>query len=325
MSQFSFNGDLGWNNGTKTQEQKELLSFRGKLLNMRINYPLDFKIKLAQRRLENVIRNYGINNCYISFSGGKDSTVLSHIALSLGYKIEHVYSNTRLEYPECISFAKKWCKKNDIKLTFITPDILPQEIWKKYGYPMFSKGIAEVLERKRLGQNVNPKKIARIKKFLKYKDVNLSARCCYYLKKKPFHEWQKKSGKNVTIMGTRTEESIMRRLVWLRKGCIYETKRNQVVCSPIAFFTEEDIWNYARKFGIKFADIYYKGFKRNGCYCCGFGCHLAGENNFIKLKRLNPNLWKNVMDNWGFRKICKKCGVETGENIDLKKPQLVKI
>lgn len=310
-SKFSFEDkDTGWNKVKKTEKEKELLSARGKLLNMRLRYPLNLKIEFAKRRITHAIHEYGIGNCYISFSGGKDSTVLSHIALSLGYRLEHVYSNTRLEYPECIVFAKKWCKKNKVKLTIVTPEVLPYEIWKKHGYPMFSKTTAEILERLRLGYHVSPKKLNRVKKFLKYKNVKISAKCCLYLKKKPLKEWQKISGKKVAIMGMRVEESTARRLVWIRKGCMYHTKE-QVVINPISFFTEKDILAYAKKFHIKFADIYYKGLRRNGCYCCGFGSHLTGENNFVSLKRLNPNLWANVMNHWGYEKICRQCGIKT--------------
>jgi len=187
--------------------------------------------------------------------------------------------------------------------------VLPYEIWKKYGYPMFSKEVATILERVRTNNIVSPKKLKKVKRFLKYKDLKISARCCHYLKRKPMLEWQKRSGKKVAIMGTRAEESQIRRVVWVRKGCIYETK-NQVVVTPLIFFTEKDIWDYIKIFKIRLADIYYKGFKRNGCYCCGFGCHLTEDNNFVKLKKMNPALWANVMNHWGFRELCKQCGVK---------------
>lgn len=311
ISHFGFDDKLvDWNNPNKTQEQIELLQFRGRLLNQRMHYPLDYKIELAKRRIRSAVHQYGLNNCYVSFSGGKDSTVLSHLVLSLGYKLEHVFSNTRLEYPECIKFAKTWSEKNNVKLTTVMPDITPGEIWKQYGYPMFSKEVAEILERVRMHKNVNPKKIKKVNSFLKYKDVKLSSKCCYYLKKKPMMDWQKRSGKKVALMGVRAEESQMRRVVWVRKGCIYETK-NQVVVHPIVFFTDDDIWNYVKRFKIRLADIYYNGLKRNGCYCCGFGAHRNEDNNFVKLKKMNPALWKNVMNHWGFEKICKACGVKT--------------
>jgi 3'-phosphoadenosine 5'-phosphosulfate sulfotransferase (PAPS reductase)/FAD synthetase len=227
----------------------------------------------------------------------------------MGYKLEHVFSNTRLEYPDCVRFTNEWCKKNDVKLTMVVPEMKPYDIWKKYGYPMFSKEVSEILERTRNHKFVNPKKLKKVKGFLKYKKVKVSARCCYFLKKKPIKDWQKTSGKNVAIMGVRAEESQMRRTVWVRKGCVYETK-NQVVVHPLIFFTKKDIWDYIKKYRIRLADIYYNGMERNGCYCCGFGCHRAEENNFIKLKKFNPILWKNVMNHWGFEKICKKCDVE---------------
>lgn len=310
ISSFNFKDEeTGWNNPNKTKKQKELLTFRGNLLNTRMRYPLDYKIMLAKRRIKTAIQEYGKDNCYVSFSAGKDSTVLSHLVLSMGYKLEHVFSNTRLEYPDCVKFANEWCKRNKIKLTVVLPDIRPYKIWNKYGYPMFSKEISEILERMRNGRNIPPKKLKRVKGFLKYKNIKLSARCCHYLKKKPMIEWQKRSGKRVAIMGVRAQESQIRRVVWVRKGCIYETKK-QVVVHPMIFFTDNDIWEYAKRFKIKFADIYYNGLERNGCFCCGFGCHLTDENNFMKLKRLNPALWASVMNHWGFGKICKQCDVK---------------
>ena len=77
------------------------------------------------------------------------------------------------------------------------------------------------------------------------------------------------------------------------------------------FFTEKDIWKYAKVHNIRFADIYYPPFNmnRNGCYCCGFGCHIANENNFQILQRCYPRLFENIMDKWGFKEICKQCNV----------------
>lgn len=304
--------DINWNSPNKTKKQKELLRARGKILNMRQNYPLDLKIKMAQTRIRAVMNKYGVNNCYVAFSGGKDSTVLSHMITKMGYKPEHVYSNTRLEYPECLKFSKEWCRKKRVKLTFVMPDKMPFEVWKKHGYPMFSKEIADILERIRRKQSVSNKKMKKVKSYLKYKNLNISSKCCYYLKKKPMKDWQKKSGKKVAFMGIRAKESQMRRTVWVRKGCIYETP-TQVVCHPMIFFTKDDIEKYAKRYRIKFADIYYKGFERNGCYSCGFGCHLAKEgehNNFTLLKEYNPSLWENVMKKWGYRNMCKKCDIK---------------
>lgn len=85
-----------------------------------------------------------------------------------------------------------------------------------------------------------------------------------------------------------------------------------MVIHPIIYFESEDIHKYVKKYKIKFADFYYEpyNFERNECFCCGFGCHGAEENNFIKLKRMNPPLCKAVTNDWGYGKICKRCGVD---------------
>lgn len=41
--------------------------------------PLEIKIKMTQRRIRDWVKKYGEDGVYVSFSGGKDSTVLLHI------------------------------------------------------------------------------------------------------------------------------------------------------------------------------------------------------------------------------------------------------
>ena len=67
--------------------------------------PLDLKIARTQQRIREWVRRYGVNGVYISFFGGKDSTVLLHIAREMYPEIEAVFVNTGLEYPEIQKFA----------------------------------------------------------------------------------------------------------------------------------------------------------------------------------------------------------------------------
>ena len=41
--------------------------------------PLDIKIQVTKQRIKEWVEYYGENNVYVSFSGGKDSTVLISI------------------------------------------------------------------------------------------------------------------------------------------------------------------------------------------------------------------------------------------------------
>ena len=59
-------------------KKKDSNMYSSDLLKQRQNYPLDIKIKMTERRIREWYNtNHG--NVYISFSGGKDSTVLLHI------------------------------------------------------------------------------------------------------------------------------------------------------------------------------------------------------------------------------------------------------
>lgn len=67
--------------------------------------PLDVKIRKTQQRIREWVEFYGQENVYVSFSGGKDSTVLLHIARHMYPDIKAIFVNTGLEYPEIVEFV----------------------------------------------------------------------------------------------------------------------------------------------------------------------------------------------------------------------------
>lgn len=101
-------------------------------------YPLDLKEKKTQLRIREWVDYYGVENCAVSFSGGKDSTVLLHIVRELYPDIEAVFCNTGLEYPEIQKFAKSF---NNV--TVLTPKMNFKDVVTKYGYPFISKEVAQ--------------------------------------------------------------------------------------------------------------------------------------------------------------------------------------
>ena len=67
--------------------------------------PLELKIKMTQRRIRDWVKEYGEDGVYVSFSGGKDSTVLLHIVREMYPDTEAVFVNTGLEYPKYRSLS----------------------------------------------------------------------------------------------------------------------------------------------------------------------------------------------------------------------------
>ena len=80
------------------------------------------------------------NNSYLSFSGGKDSTILHYlIDLALpNNKIPRVYVNTGIEYKAIVDFVKDLQKEDD-RIIIIQPKNNIKQTLEEYGYPFKSK------------------------------------------------------------------------------------------------------------------------------------------------------------------------------------------
>lgn len=100
--------------------------------------PLRAKVLLTEQRIREWY-NYWHGDVYISFSGGKDSTVLAHIVHKMRQDVPMVFCNTGLEYPEIQSF----CRNNGAE--FIRPGMAFSEVISTYGYPIISKEVAEAI------------------------------------------------------------------------------------------------------------------------------------------------------------------------------------
>lgn len=91
--------------------------------------------------------------CYVSFSGGKDSTVLAYLAAqelsryrTPIYPLTLVFVNTGLEYPEIQHFVNDyavWLQKQfpriDVQLVRLRPKMNIRQVLTKYGYPVIGK------------------------------------------------------------------------------------------------------------------------------------------------------------------------------------------
>lgn len=99
--------------------------------------PLSLKIRMTEYRIREWVEHYGADGIYISFSGGKDSTVLLDIARKLYPGIGAVFVDTGLEYPEIREFVKQ---QENIEI--LKPKMNFRQVIIKYGYPFIGKEVA---------------------------------------------------------------------------------------------------------------------------------------------------------------------------------------
>lgn len=90
---------------------------------------LESKIIQSKFLIRQTIEEFGLDKVYISYSGGKDSTVLSHIAKSMYPNILHLFANTTNEYPETITHIKWEKEVNGTNIISVVPKDCHGTIW----------------------------------------------------------------------------------------------------------------------------------------------------------------------------------------------------
>jgi phosphoadenosine phosphosulfate reductase len=180
-----------------------------------------------------------ITQIFVSFSGGKDSTVTSDLvtkALSRS-NVVHLFGNTTLEFPETLEYIKR------LKSNYPNRPILVAEN-KEQSF----NDICDIVG--------PPSRIMRW--------------CCTVFKtgaiSKKITSTYKNESKILTFYGIRRSESKS------RKGYDRESSSpkisKQKVVSPIIDWFDFDIWLYILSTKIDFNYAYRLGFARVGCWCC---------------------------------------------------------
>lgn len=222
---------------------------------------LDDKIQRSMAKISEWYSRFN-NEVYVSFSGGKDSTVLADLCAKWCYvrniPLYLVFVNTGLEYPEIQKHVKIFADylRNkygiEVVLEILRPKMRFDEVIKEYGYPMISKEVSQKVyyARKGLQGAVNAFEGKMMDgtesdwrtRFKKYKpvvtmDFATSHQCCHVMKKKPAKDYEKQTGRK-PIIATMAEESNVRKTAWLKNGCnAFDAQR--ATSQPMSFWTDQ--------------------------------------------------------------------------------------
>lgn len=184
-------------------------------------------------------RDYGITDLFVSFSGGKDSTVTSDLVMRAlsSPRVMHIFGDTTLEFPFTYEYVERFKKEHPR-----TP-LLPARNREK--------DFEELCEQ--LGP---PSRVMRW--------------CCTVFKtgviQKKIRSLYRDKSRILTFYGIRRGESSNRSRYERETDSPKITK--QRIASPIIDWMDFDVWLYLLTRGIDFNDAYRLGYARVGCWCC---------------------------------------------------------
>jgi len=302
-------------------------------LRQRQSLPLALKVRLTKQRIRQWYQMHG-GDVYVAFSGGKDSTVMLHIARTLYPDLPAVFMATGLQYPEVVAFVKT---VENVEVLIPTKSFT--RVIEEDGYPVVSKKVARFVsdlqnasERNqatcnlrltgynRAGEFCPSMKLSKKWLYLVDAPFKISGRCCDHLKKKPAKGYVRRTGR-VPLIGTMAVESQRREQQYLRQGCMVLGKRSPQ-CLPMAFWTEQDVLRYLHERDLPYASIYgdievvdgkyhLTGEQRTGCIFCMFGVFFdTTPNRFQRLKTLHPHLYEYCMDKLQIAQVLDYIGVD---------------
>ena len=287
--------------------------------------PYEWKVTHAVDVIREFVEYEGVDNVYVSFSGGKDSLVLLHLVRSIYLDVPAVFANTGIEFPEQVKFVRTFDNVT--------------ELHPKKHFPMILKDVGIVYPSKEIsmyvrdanrgakyainafvGKDKEGKESRYRSRFKKYAfllncGVKISPDCCDLMKERPMRDFEKKEHKS-PLIGTRADESFRRAVGWMKSGCnSFRGKFHK--STPLSLWTEQDVLRYIVEHRIALSPIYgdvvkvdgkymLTGCVRTGCMFCPVPIAHGDYRNLEYARKRYPKMYDTIMKTHGLLDMLNK-------------------
>lgn len=301
-----------------------------------ISMPLDDKIAYSLVVIQRWYDHWD-GKVFVAFSGGKDSTILLHLVRTLFPDVKGVFSNTGLEYPEIMAFAK-----SHDNVDVVAPVKKFNKVLEQDGFPITNKKQAGLIGKMQnpTKRNFASRRLALIgyatskeewnmaskisKKWLHlaFSDIKVTNSCCDYLKKDPMLAWKQLNPLFKPFVGMMFGEGNSRDLALKVRSCnVFDNKDPTSI--PLKFWTDKDVYEYADRFGVEICSVYKDyDLDRTGCTFCAYGAEQEDPDNnrFTKLRESHPKQFDYFINKLGMSKALDYAGINYGQDAEHEKP-----
>lgn len=194
----------------------------------------EYKDKFAEESIRYVLNTLGSEKVILASSMSIEDQVLTHILLKINPKARIFFLDTGRHFQKTYDLMEETMQRYKFKYEVYAPDTGELEaVLSKYGPNFF------------------------------YESVELRKKCCEIRKVNPLKRVL--STVDAWICGLRRDQSLTRQDIeifeWDESHSIYKI-------NPIAFWTEDMVWEYIKKHNIPYNYLYRENFLSIGCQPC---------------------------------------------------------
>ena len=186
---------------------------------------LDEKVEKAESVIQESFDRYGRNKLAVSWTGGKDSMVLLHLARRVipePFDLSVFFIDTGLHFEELYQFVEEWGDKWDLNLVRVHPE-------------------RTIAEYQRETDEERKKELSRTMKI------------------EAIDQGLKDNGWEALMVGIRWDEHEAR-----VDEEFFSKRPSHMRVHPILQFSEDDIWTYIRRFEVPYVSLYDEGYRSLG-------------------------------------------------------------